>query len=171
MDTDGDGLNDCEETLLGSDERKYDTDADGLPDAIEFNGGTSYLYDDRFGDLDNDGMTNGDEIATHLDPLFAEDTDARAFFGYRYNLDANGLAVGGFPCYDFEVTNIGLLDTLETHPDAGHGWNRIVAIIAEWPAAGGEPQHRIATVQVRRIEGQPTPDGVTLEDSNFLFVD
>jgi len=172
-DSDQDGLNDCEETLLGSDDRSYDTDGDGYPDGIEFNGGTSYLYDDRSGDLDNDGISNGDEILLHLDPLFADDTNSRTHLGYRYRLADNGNPIRGMPCYDFEVTNISLLDTLETKPGAGKGWNLIVAIIAEWPvdAQGSGPRHRIAAVQIGLVSGRPEPSVVELQHSNFLLVE
>ncbi|NOJ79128.1 adventurous gliding motility protein AgmC [Myxococcus xanthus] len=61
-DTDGDGLTDAEEVVLGTDPENPDTDGDGLPDGIEVNtAGTDPLDDDS----DDDGILDGNEDANH----------------------------------------------------------------------------------------------------------
>jgi hypothetical protein len=89
VDTDLDGLSDCDEALLGTDPTLTDTDGDGLPDRIEVALGTDYLNRDAQDDTDGDGVTNGDEVVQRSDP---RSTDARAHlsFGYRYELDDLG---------------------------------------------------------------------------------
>lgn len=82
-DTDGDGLPDNYEIMVGTDIRKPDTDGDGLTDYQEviltltdplvvdsFTEGVS----DADADCDEDGLTNAEEIALGTDPRMA-DTD------------------------------------------------------------------------------------------------
>ena len=64
-DTDGDGLTDDFEKLLGTDPTKADTDGDGLSDAYE----TSVSHTDPLSaDTDHDGITDAIEIAQGTDP-------------------------------------------------------------------------------------------------------
>jgi YD repeat-containing protein len=100
-DTDGDGLPDAFELLLGSDPLNPDTDGDGLPDGIEYllkgdpfsarpeddddGDGLSNLYEVRLGtdpsnpDTDHDGLSDGEEVLRyHTDPL-NPDTDGDGF--------------------------------------------------------------------------------------------
>ena len=82
-DTDGDGLPDAYEKLLGTDPLKIDTDGDGLTDYQELKlTNTSPLKPDTDGngisdakeDPDKDGLTNLEEIRLGTNPLVA-DTD------------------------------------------------------------------------------------------------
>lgn len=70
VDTDGDGLNDAEEMLHGTDFELVDTDADGLGDHDEVCRGTSPVG----ADSDADGLSDGEEVALGTNPL-VEDTD------------------------------------------------------------------------------------------------
>jgi hypothetical protein len=71
-DSDGDGLTDGEEIVLGTDPLNPDTDGDGLTDGQEVN---TYHTDPLDPDTDNDGLTDGQEVNTyHTDPL-DPDTD------------------------------------------------------------------------------------------------
>jgi hypothetical protein len=90
-DDDGDGLRNCEELLLGTDTTLPDTDADGVPDSIEFLWGTNFLAADRMDDLDQDGVDNGLELQLHSDPR-ANDPQARADLGYQYSVVSTGIA-------------------------------------------------------------------------------
>ncbi len=88
LDTDGDGLSDLFETLIGSDPNNVDSDNDGLNDGDEIAIGTSptlvdsdldgindideinvYGSDPLNKDSDGDGINDGDEIAAGSDPL------------------------------------------------------------------------------------------------------
>ncbi len=67
-DSDGDGLNDCEEAVVGTNPYLQDTDRDGLPDVVEVLRGLFPLVDDRLYDTDGDGMRNGVELQQATDP-------------------------------------------------------------------------------------------------------
>lgn len=71
-DSDGDGLTDSEEAILGTNPNNPDSDGDGLTDGQEVNvHGTDPLDSDS----DNDGLSDGDEVNVHgTDPLDS-DTD------------------------------------------------------------------------------------------------
>lgn len=83
LDTDGDGLLDCEEALLRLDATLFDSDADGVPDLLEVLSGTNFLEDDGLTDSDFDGVPNINELKAHTDPRSA-DAKARNELGYLY---------------------------------------------------------------------------------------
>ena len=70
-DTDGDGITDCDETLVeGTDPNKADTDDDGVDDGVELADGTN----PKVADSDQDGLSDGQEKALGANPLMV-DTD------------------------------------------------------------------------------------------------
>jgi len=83
-DTDGDGVFDREEYLLGTDDQKTDTDGDGLDDydesrvgwdvVIEGNDAYRVYPDPRFEDIDGDQMWDAEERNDGTDP-YLDDTD------------------------------------------------------------------------------------------------
>jgi len=73
IDSDGDGLTDAEEGILGTDPANPDTDGDGLTDGNEVN---VHGTDPLLTDTDSDGLDDGVEVANGLDPL--DGTDAAA---------------------------------------------------------------------------------------------
>ena len=81
VDGDGDGLNDSDENLLGTDMSRPDTDGDTLVDGYEVTLGTNPLLDDTDGDGFNDAVE--DESGT--DPL-----DDSSFPGNTPDGDVNG---------------------------------------------------------------------------------
>jgi hypothetical protein len=75
-DTDGDGLTDQEEAVLGTDPTKKDTDGDGLTDYEEVK---VYNTDPLKVDTDGDGLSDYEEVMIyHSDPLKA-DTNGNGF--------------------------------------------------------------------------------------------
>lgn len=71
-DRDHDGLSDCEEKkVLGTDARDYDSDDDGLADGDEVASGTDPVDDDS----DDDGLDDGDEVALGSDPHDSDSDD------------------------------------------------------------------------------------------------
>jgi hypothetical protein len=75
-DTDRDGMSNEEETALGLDTTTFDTDQDGLADALEINGTNT---DPTKADTDGDGLTDGQEfLIWNTDPTKA-DTDGDGF--------------------------------------------------------------------------------------------
>lgn len=69
LDSDRDGLTDCEETGLLTNPQDPDTDDDGLADGTEVALGTDPLAPDT----DGDGIDDGDEVAGGTDPLDPND--------------------------------------------------------------------------------------------------
>ncbi|NMB75363.1 MAG: VWA domain-containing protein [Myxococcales bacterium] len=108
-DRDGDGLNDCEEKILGTDTGLFDSDRDGYPDRIEFNAGTNYLKPDQLLDSDMDGLSNGQEIREHLDPL-SNDITSRAGDAYRYKVVDEGLRIVPFSAQPVTITGVEITD-------------------------------------------------------------
>jgi len=84
-DTDGDGLFDSEEALLGTDPNLVDTDGDGINDNDE--------------DSDGDGVSDFDEFIAETDPLSAPTLSG------NFDADGDGL-------FDFEEDEIGTDPTL-----------------------------------------------------------
>jgi len=70
-DTDGDGLTDEEEAVLGTDPDEIDTDGDGFEDGEEVLAGTDPLNPDS----DGDGLDDGEEVNTHGTDPTNPDTD------------------------------------------------------------------------------------------------
>jgi hypothetical protein len=72
-DSDGDGLTDAEEVLLGTDPNNPDSDGDGLGDGAEV---YTHDTDPLLFDSDTDGFGDGAELAYGSDPLDGEDFPA-----------------------------------------------------------------------------------------------
>lgn len=137
LDSDGDGLRDCEERFVGTSKFRVDTDADGIPDAVELRFGTNPVTDDTKLDLDFDAARNGEEVRGHSDPV-VNDAAKRSSLAYRYEVvertlesleegDPRQLILAqGRSCYDFRIENITLADT------AG-GRNRVFIHVAQAP--------------------------------------
>lgn len=86
VDTDGDGLFDEQEAVLGTDPEKADTDGDGLNDLVEDEDGTDPLSDDG----DGDGYLDPWELTEGTDP---NDAESRIYIGnWPYNPDKGALA-------------------------------------------------------------------------------
>jgi hypothetical protein len=88
-DSDGDGLNDCEEAIVGTSPYLQDTDGDGLPDQLEVLRGVYPLVDDRLYDTDSDGMLNGIELRQGTDPN-VNDSAAATTYAYSVSLIDDG---------------------------------------------------------------------------------
>ncbi len=130
VDSDCDGITDCDEDIIGTNSQKIDSDDDGVPDSVEFKLRTAPSAKDLSLDPDNDGLPNGQELAMHTDPL-AADADRLSTTAYRVELVLDGgYSLGshvdggtGFPgaqCFAFRVYNVQLADTLPDTRDAGN---------------------------------------------------
>lgn len=119
VDSDCDGITDCDEQIIGTNSTLIDSDSDGVPDSIEWQLGTQPSSQDLDEDPDNDGLVNRNELRYHTNPLLA-DTDQLAVNGYRYVLEEDGpVDDQGRQCYRFRVENVSLVDTLAYRPDGG----------------------------------------------------
>jgi hypothetical protein len=169
LDTDGDGLFDCEESLIGTDPSLVDTDGDGLPDLVEFTGGTNYLVRDDAVDDDGDGTSNGQELLIHSDP-WTTDLTLQGDFGLRYREVLTPRA-DGTDCVQVNVANIGVMPTLDGPGRGGAGLNQIYTWMMLAPA--GKPSSpgiaRLSVLPVRLQNGTRTPPEavINLQDSDL----
>ena len=118
-DTDGDGLTDCEEALPRLDATLFDSDADGIPDLLEFLNATNFLADDVLVDSDFDGVPNGVEIRAHSDPR-SSDATSRAELSYLYRETDLGIRELHFATQPRSVSGV-VVDDVTAGSDVGNG--------------------------------------------------
>ncbi|MBN1960252.1 MAG: VWA domain-containing protein [Deltaproteobacteria bacterium] len=153
IDTDRDGIHDCEENNYGLNSSTPDTDHDGIPDPLELAFGTDPLLWDYERDFDGDGIPNGRESTWHLPPLSLQSnviTQAR----YRYDLEEVEKTVDGRPCYDFVIRHIKLAPTKENNDlnlEVGHNNIRLYIVESMADNLAGPPLIRTACINARYI--------------------
>jgi hypothetical protein len=175
VDTDGDGLLDCEELFHGTNRELFDTDGDGIPDQIEVRTGTNPDSLDTAKDLDFDGSSNGNEVAWHTNPTLNDSTDFTKW-AYRYKLSRIPGIFEGRMCYNFQVENITLMPTGARAGSPNQGYNDVMVYVGQTPydSSQNEEVFRVACARTRYI---PSPSGsdiklppsgvVTFEQKNF----
>ena len=165
IDSDGDGLNDCEERLTGTNRNGADSDRDSITDFTEVRFGTSPSLYDINDDMDWDAVGNGEEIRTATDPNWNTMEEGRAYLAYRYEQTEQPTLKDGRNCYDFEITNISLVELLHGEKSdhvegpAGQGYsgaNRILIRAGEVPFDDPESYARF---RVACVEGQFVQEG------------
>ncbi len=172
-DTDGDGLNDCEEFEIGTDPELVDTDGDGIPDGVEFRVGMDPLRDDTREDLDFDGIRNLDEVLQFSSPTLADTRASQAFTIQTTTTQTSVDPVTKSVCYSFQVQGIKLLSPLSRAP-AGLpiGWSDTLLWLGEAPAGDNRDygRFRLACVRTRWVPPDvrlPLEPSVTLVDADF----
>jgi hypothetical protein len=161
-DSDGDLLRDCEEAFLGTDPRLPDSDADRIPDGLEFFAGMNPLdANDAFGDMDGDGDRNLDEITAHTNPNVAPPPGYQPT-RYLYDL-APFTKDTGERCYHLDVRHIKLLTTGKG-TQSPLGVNRVLLYFDEAPVGRvlDYGRVRVGCVNVRYVDGavKSPSDGV-----------
>jgi hypothetical protein len=170
VDSDCDGLLDCDEQFIGTNAERVDSDRDGIPDGVEWRGGTQGASNDLDQDQDNDGLTSRAELRMHMHPLQV-DTAHLSVDGYRYEMEADGPPDEvGRQCYRFRVDNVLLAPTQGAVDDGGvvlrgAGYNDLYLSAAMVPA--DDPSAR-TLVRHYRYQGarypmsgiKSPPDGV-----------
>ncbi len=180
-DTDGDGLNDCEEFEIGTDPELIDTDGDGIPDGIEFRMGMDPTRDDTREDLDFDGIRNIDELLQGTNPSMADTRAAQAWTIQSSADQTNVDPVTGRVCYQFAVNGLQLPTPLAHTPPPinGHtqkalpiGWSDTLLWLGEAPAGDLRDfgRFRVGCVRTRWVPPDvrlPLAPSVTLVDADF----
>ena len=171
-DTDGDGLNDCEEAEIGSDPELIDTDGDGIPDGIEFRLGLDPTRDDTREDLDFDGISNLDEVLAGSSPTLP-DTRARQAWTKQITADETSTDPSGKVCYSFQVAGVQLPTPLSRLPGGlPLGWSDTMIWLGEAPQGDARDygRFRVACVRTRWVPPNvrlPLASTITLEDADF----
>ncbi|WP_257453076.1 VWA domain-containing protein [Archangium lipolyticum] len=161
VDSDCDGLLDCDEQFIGTNSERVDSDRDGIPDGVEWLGGTQGASNDLEQDPDNDGVVSRSELRMHTSPVDV-DTANLSTDGYRYTMKAAGPPDDlGRQCYDFRVDNVLLAPTQGDTDDAGTvlrgaGYNDLYLSAAMIPA--DDPTAR-TMVRHFRFQGARYPLG------------
>jgi hypothetical protein len=115
VDADGDGLDDTDEALRGTDPSRADTDGDGLSDADERRLGT----DPTQADTDQGGLTDGEEVELGTEPL-TPDSDGDGFRdGVEVAAGSDPLAARSVPTALVYGTNPVRHALLVFNPDTG----------------------------------------------------
>lgn len=180
VDREKDGLLDCDEQLLGTLPKAYDTDNDGLPDVLEWLAspvgdatkaiGTQAATPDADDDPDRDGLKNAVEVRMHTDPA-TEDLADLSTIAARYQIVLEPQQnPDGQQCYQFRVDNVLLVPTIDV--GRGPGENRIVVSFAQVAADElfAPPIYRVAEYTARYpVSGiKDPPDGViVVQPSDF----
>jgi hypothetical protein len=106
QDDDNDGLDNCEEALLGTSSGNADTDGDGIPDYLE----VRYSLDpldamDAKLNPSGDGISNYQKVKMNI-PIHEYATSAIMAFAYQYSISQVGS--GPSSCYNFSISNVPL---------------------------------------------------------------
>lgn len=115
VDSDCDGLLDCDELLLGTNARAFDSDRDGIADPIEHQLGTNPASNDLDFDPDSDGVPHLLELQRHTDPSVS-DSAISTRGGYRTEFTSLGMNEQGQQCWAVRIDNVLLANTL-ANPD------------------------------------------------------
>ncbi|MCA9671139.1 MAG: VWA domain-containing protein [Myxococcales bacterium] len=171
QDLDGDGLNGCEEAVLGTDPKVADSDRDRIPDGIEFIFGTDPRKDDSKVDSDFDGKQSGEEIRVHSSPI-RSDQEIHATYRYIYDVQQQKERTDRKTCYDFAIRNVRLVTTLNDKAGA-QGYNEILVFFGEGPA--DDPRDygdfKAACVRAQYVEPNfkdPADGRIELKHEDFL---
>jgi hypothetical protein len=180
VDSDNDGLTDCEEYVKGTDRMSPDTDLDGIPDGIEFLTGMNPLQVQDNVDTDFDGVVDWLEVQRHTN-VMANDPRIRERNSYSYSIQDMGLVAinqgtdmaSHVRQYSFDISNIDLAPTLGYTREDGTasraGDNLIRFYLAEVPEdrPDSPPVFRMAEVIVNINDPIKT---INLSPGDFILL-
>jgi hypothetical protein len=172
-DSDGDGLNGCEEALFETDNKLVDSDFDGFPDLMEIRAGLDPLRNDTMEDLDSDGNRNGDELLYHTHPG-RSDPDLFRDHRYWYQMKKTDDSALGRNCYSFDIRHVTLVTTGDRQGTGNGGYNDILVWFDQ--ASYDDPfdpgLFRVACVRAQYYAPDlkiPVDGVITLTDKDFVI--
>lgn len=171
VDTDGDGLFDCEEAFLKTDPLNPDTDGDLTLDNTEVRTGLNPLDPtDAMGDINKDGILNQHEVQIGLSPVNVVSTSERQYaLTYALNAGEDDAAAS---CYGFAVQHLRLMDTGATAEGPGgvnHIYYDLVQTAEDSPTNLAQVRRACATVLFENhIAKVPLSGVVNFVDSDFV---
>ncbi len=180
VDSDKDGLMDCEELVKGTNRLVPDTDLDGIPDGIEFLTNTNPLEAQQSTDTDFDGVVDWLEVQRHTN-VTSNDEKIRERYSYQYNIQDAGLVQinqgtemeSHVRQFNFTISNIDVVETRgyttadgEVHQD---GDNLIRFYLAEVPedTPDSPPVFRMAEVVININDDNKT---INLTPADFTLL-
>ena len=180
VDSDGDGLSDCEELVKGTNRLVPDTDTDGIPDGIEFQMGTNPLEIQHTTDSDFDGIVDWLEVQRHTN-VTSNDPRIQERYSYQYDVQDGGLVQidqgtemeSYVRQYNIIVSNIDVMDTLGYIDEGGYQWdagdNLIRLYLAEVPedTPDADPVFRMVEVIVNIND---VDKNITLTPADFILI-
>jgi hypothetical protein len=175
VDTDHDGLNDCEEGWIGTLPNDPDsdigkdmtTDPDLVPDGLDFYELKDATFPNVSTDRDLDTFLDIEELRVHTD-VDLSDAD-RDRWAYTYPVFAQNATTSR--CFDFEVHNVALGHTLATAEHAA-GENVIQLYFVQ--SSADDPHHdriyRMAQIKAPYADGNGVISVMASDFSNILGV-
>jgi Bacterial TSP3 repeat len=119
-DSDGDGLTNAEEALLGLNPDIADMDGDGFDDGYDWFYMSATVWNDWFADPDGDGLASGWEYYLRTNPLWW-DSDGDGMSDWEEDMDndnrPNGHEIGGWYGFATDPTN-----SDSDNDEMGDGW-------------------------------------------------
>ncbi|MRR35625.1 VWA domain-containing protein [bacterium] len=180
VDSDNDGMTDCEEYVKGTNRLNPDTDMDGIPDGIEFLAGMNPLEAEENTDTDFDGSVDWLEVQRHTN-VTSNDPRIQERNSYSYSIQDRGLVVinqgtdmaSHVRQYSFNISNIDLAPTVGYTREDDTVWragdNLIRFYLAEVPEDRPDtpPVYRMAEVIVNINDAEKT---ITLTPADFILL-
>ena len=143
-DIDADGLNGCEENLLGTDPKRADSDGDGFTDGVEHRFNTNAVVAEGNRDDDFDGVPNADELQRGTNPKLP-DLALKERAGIRYEVSNTGPTSDGRTCYRAVARGVHLASTSPRFLGGRSGYNDVLFWLAEAPSdAASRIEMRVA---------------------------
>ena len=138
VDTDQDGLLDCEEAAAGTLPNNPDSNGNFIPDRIEFLGQAAAVVDDPKADADRDGIPDDQELLLHLPVKTPNSSQEVTQWGYTYRSTPTTTNAAGSQCYSLGIGNIAMYQTLAAG-GAPMGHNLVQVILPFAPPDGAGP--------------------------------
>jgi hypothetical protein len=171
QDLDGDGVNGCEEDLLGTDPERADSDGDGFSDGVELRFDTDPRLPEGNRDDDFDGIPNADEIQRGTNPKLP-DLALKERAGVRYELENTGSTTDGRTCYTATARGIHLASTQPRISGGRSGYNDVLFWLAEAPSdAASRVELRVACHRAQYLAPSlknPANGKITFAEEDFV---
>ena len=155
VDSDCDGLLDCDEQIVGTNSTLSDSDSDGIPDSVEWHLGTQPASKDLEQDPDVDGVSSRQEVRMHMDAR-TPDISQLTVNGYRYEVRESGpIDADGRQCYAYRIDNVLLAptraDTRDGGTGRGAGYNELYLSAAFVPSDDPNPRTVVRGTRIREV--------------------
>lgn len=171
QDLDGDGVNGCEENILGTDRKRADSDGDGFSDGLELRVDTDPTRAEANRDDDFDGMPNADEIQRGTNPALP-DIALKERAGVDTELQATGTTTDGRTCYTATTRGVRLASTQPRFAGGRSGYNELLFFLAEAPSdQASRVELRVACHRAQYLAPSlknPANGQITLREEDFV---